>query len=395
VGVVSYPRKNGKHGKVSSDVRRPHRVWADFGVFCAAVTLAAATVIGAVAAKGRPATRQSPIVTVNIAGTVNLFQDTGIQRDLRAHGFAITSTGYGASQIAAPRFPLTRFGIEYLPTQVAAGPVLSALGAEGVPNDAYHPFQSRLAVASYLPIAELLERIGITRQVGGIWYFNVERYVDAVDHGIYWKNVPGNRNGRIYGNNGPVVLTTTDPRGSALAQLFVADASYALNGDKVVTKQASVQKEISELNPCFTLQAANLDMGGGNPEFTDTYLKDGMNAFPLVLTYEDKYVSDELADRHAQAKLIKPNMVLMYLTPDIEVGDTLIGVTTAGQEVSQLFGDPRIQSIAENQYGFITTTQDAFEKAMAAQHITVAGPLTDLATPPDYSTLQSIIDHLP
>jgi hypothetical protein len=32
---------------------------------------------------------------------------------------------------------------------------------------------------------------------------------------------------------------------------------------------------------------------------------------------------------------------------------------------------------------------------MAAQHITVAGPLTDLATPPDYSTLQSIIDHLP
>jgi hypothetical protein len=184
---------------------------------------------------------------VNIAGSVNLFQDHGILRDLRAHGFTITSTGYGASQIAAPRFPLTHFGIEYLPTQVAAGPVLNTLGAEGVPNDTYHPFQSRLVVASYSPIAELLEKIGVTRQVRGIWYFNVARYVDAVNHGIYWKGISGNRSGQKYGNNGPVVLTTTDPRGSALAQLFVADASYALNDDSVVTKQATVQKEISEL----------------------------------------------------------------------------------------------------------------------------------------------------
>ena len=230
-------------------------------------------------------------------------------------------------------------------------------------------------MATYRPLLTLLREAGIAREVNGAWMFDVNAYVSDVIKRrgpLHWEDL------RDYGNvakvadfsgPGPILLYTSDPRHSQLTRMFVAAASYRLNRNNVVTNQAEVNSVVARLKPIFSQQGSILP--GGDPEWND-FLEDDMNAYPMTLTYESLYVSLE----EAHDPRITKDMVMMYVSPEISIQESLIPLDSTGTKVSDdIATDPRIQRIAEEKLGFITTNPDNYQKAMAEARINVAGGL--------------------
>ena len=275
------------------------------------VLLAAGMVVGATAA------RRLPLVTVNIAGTVDLLTDPGVQQELRALGYNIEPNNLGADQVLG-QVPLRGYQLAYVPDQVVGTAIANKLISLNLSNDIVVPASSRLIVATYRPLLTLLREAGIAREVNGAWMFDVNAYVSDVIKRrgpLHWEDL------RDYGNvakvadfsgPGPILLYTSDPRHSQLTRMFVAAASYRLNRNNVVTNQAEVNSVVARLKPIFSQQGSILP--GGDPEWND-FLEDDMNAYPMTLTYESLYVSLE----EAHDPRITKDMVMMYVSPEISI----------------------------------------------------------------------------
>jgi hypothetical protein len=356
----------------------------DIALFCAMVLVAAAMVVGATTA------RRLPIVTVNIAGTVDLLTDPGVQRELRALGYNIEPNGLGADQVLG-QVPLRGYQLAYVPDQVVGTAIANKLIGLNLQNDIVVPASSRLIVATYRPLVTLLQEAGIAREVDGAWMFDINAYVsDVIRHGgpLHWEDLPGYRGVANFSDRGPILLYTSDPGHSQLTRMFIAVASYRLNNDNVVTSQAQVNSVVARLKPIFAQQGSILP--GGDPEWND-FLEDDMSAYPMTLTYESLYVSLE----EAHDPRITKDMVMMYVSPEMNIQESLIPLDNTGTTVSNdIATDPRIQQIAEEKLGFITTNPDNFQKAMAKAGIKVAGGLP-VVNPPAYGILQRIGDGLP
>jgi hypothetical protein len=361
----------------------------DIAIFCVAVLFAVAVVFGATAAR-RPA-----LVKVAIVGSVDLLTDPGILQELRAHGYDITVQGLGADEILA-RAPLPGYQLAYVPNQVVGQAIQRKLSNRHLQNDEVFPARSRLVVATYGKLARLLQKAGIARYVTqqgkpGIWMFDIKAYIDAVNNpkgALRWEGIPGNEHGEVFPNPGRVVLLTTDPRYSVLTVMFVAMASYALNSDSPVRNQAQVNTAARLLKPSFDQEGTTSP--SGIPEW-NYFLEDEINTYPMVLTYESLFVgAQETHDPH-----IKPGMVMMYTSPEMDVHESLIPFDSTGVTVCHILAtDQRIQRIAESKLGFITTDADSFQNDMSRIGITVAGGIPTVGTP-DYSILQDIVHSLP
>jgi hypothetical protein len=378
-----YPmvRAGSGEGPDASGWFRPAR--GDIAVFCAMVLLAAAMVVGATAV------RRPPIVTVSVAGTVDLLTDPGVQQELRALGYNVETNGLGADQVLA-QVPLRGYQIAYVPNQVVGTAIANKLSGLNLQNDIVVPASSRLIVATYRRLLPLLQEAGIAHFEQGVWMFDINNYVtDVIKRGgpLHWEDLRGYRNVANFSDSGPILLYTTDPRYSQLTSMFVAAASYRLNNNNVVTDRSEVNSVVARLKQCFSQQGSMLP--GGDPEWND-FLGDDINAYPMTLTYESLYVGLE----EAHDPRITKDMVMMYVSPEMNVQESLIPLDNTGTTVSnKIAADPRIQQIAEEKLGFITTSPDDFHQAMKKAGITVAGGL-QVVNPPAYNILQEIVNGL-
>jgi hypothetical protein len=257
-------------------------------------------------------------------------------------------------------------------------------------NNSIAPYGSRLVVAAYEPLAQLLRAHGLaTLLPDGTWVFNLQAYIRAVQHGTTWADIGG----RAAGQSGPVLLSTTDPHVSALAQQFVALASYALNGDRLVTDQTTARRVNRQLRPVFAEQ------GGMLTGATEVFNPVGDEASsPLTLAYENQYLQAELAGGRTLAAMKRQKRVLMYLNPDAVAQNTLVALGNDGLAVSQLLSSTPVTEIAENKYGFIITADGtgAFAAAMKNHGLTVPGPgLTTDNQFPVQSIMATLLADLP
>lgn len=355
----------------------------DTALLCVMIVLAAATIIGTAA------TKVPWLVTVKTAGSVDLLTDPGVQQELRGLGYNVTTNGLGANQVLA-QAPLPGYQMAYAPNEVWGTAIEQRLSGLGHQSGASVLGLSRLVVATYRQDLPLLHEAGIARHQYGVWTFDINAYVtDLIKHGgpVRWERLHGYKNTSNFPDPGPITLSTTDPRDSVLTDMFIAAASYRLNNNSEITTQAQVKSVAGRLSKCFSEQG-NMPTGG-IPEWNN-FLDGEMNNHPMALTYENQYVG--LAEAH-NPKITK-NMVMMYVSPELEIQDTLIPLDSTGTTVADdIATDPKIRSIAEENLGFIITTQEEFQKNMQRKGIPVAGDLPTI-NPPAYRTLHDIIKNL-
>ncbi|MFE2997657.1 three-helix bundle dimerization domain-containing protein [Nocardia sp. NPDC059246] len=350
------------------------------GVVAAGVAVVLAfAVIMAVRQPDSPSgtTAATALTTVHgVAGSEKsaFFDDPKVADALAKHGFKVDVEPAGSRQIATS-VDLGKYDFAFPSSSAAAELVQRKSGVTGK----YVPFSSPMAIATFKPIADLLTQAGIV-QSGTTTTFDVEKYLSLAEKGVQWNQLEGNSTYSVPKN---VLVSTTDPRTSNSAAMYLAVTAYVANDNTIVRGAKAEDFAVSRVSRLFTRQGFTESSSDG--PFKD-YLSNGMGTVPMAWIYEAQYVD---AAVHNQ---LKPDMVLMYPRPTVMSQHTVVPLDDKGDRIGKLLTtDPDLQRLAA-EHGFRPTDVTLFTNTTAAHQVPVDVNLVNQVSPPDYDTLEHLLD---
>ncbi|SER15294.1 hypothetical protein SAMN05216188_108116 [Lentzea xinjiangensis] len=347
------------------------------------IGLAAVLLVGVVTAVvlGQDEDEPARLRTVRgVTGSEKLafFADQRVKDVFAKHGLEVRVDPAGSRQIA---------------TATDLGPYdfafpSSAPAAEKIQRDrkaarTYAPFSSPMVVATFDPIVDLLTKAGVVKPGPGYPTFDVRAYLDLAAKGTRWDQLPGNTS---YPARKNLLVTTTDPRDSNSAAMYLAITSFVANGG-VVSSPDGEAKVLPAVSKLFLDQGYTQSSTEG--PFED-YLSAGMGKTPLVLAYEAQF-----ADRVVRGdSTIRPDMKLLYPAPTVLSKHTLVPLREAGDEVGRLLsGDAELGRLAAT-FGFRTADPRHFADVVEEKNLTVPQTVVDVVEPPAHETLERMLEAI-
>jgi hypothetical protein len=303
------------------------------------------------------------------------FADPQVRKAFERQSLRVEADPAGSRQIATS-VDLARYDFAF----PSSSPAADRIQRDRKITAKYAPFSSPMAIATFQPIVDVLAGSGVAAKgPGGVWVLDVRRYLDLVAKGTRWDQLKGNTAYPVRKN---VLVSTTDPRSSNSAAMYLSIAGYVANGGNVVQGAAAEAAVLPLLSRLFLDQGYTESTSEG--PFED-YLSVGMGKTPLVCVYEAQFV-----DRAVRGE-IKPGMVLMYPSPTVLSKHTLVPFTANGDKVGRLLtSDPELQRLAAR-YGFRTANPDQFARVVAEHKNGVAANLIDVVDTPSYETLERLL----
>ncbi|WP_370971167.1 hypothetical protein [Amycolatopsis sp. cg9] len=304
------------------------------------------------------------------------FTDQRVADAFARHGLKVEVDTAGSRQIATT-VDLGKYAFAF----PSSSPAAQKIQRDRKVTTVYTPFQSPMAVASFEPIVALLRANGVVHQGAGDYdVLDIAKYLDLAKAGTRWDQLPGNT---AYPARKNVLVTTTDPRESNSAAMYLSIVSFVANGNAVVStpgQEAAVLPSVAKL---FLDQGYTQNSTEG--PFED-YLSAGMGKTPLALIYESQFV-----DRVVRGDgSIRPDMRLLYTAPTVYSKHTMVPLTAGGDEVGRLLAtDPELGKLAAT-FGFRTTDPKLFAEVAAPAH--VPADLVDAVEPPSFETLERLLD---
>lgn len=302
------------------------------------------------------------------------FQDPAVIDALARNGVRVEAEPAGSRQIATS-IDLARFDFAFPSSEQAAERIQRQRNVTAK----YTPFSSPMAVATFTPIADLLTRAGAVRP-GQVPTLDLRRYLELVRNGTRWDELPDNAAYPVRKN---ILISTTDPRSSNSAAMYLAAASYVANNNTIVQGANAEQAVLPAVSRLF--------VGQGYTENTtegpfNNYLATGMGPTPMAWIYEAQYVEATVRGQ------IKPGMTLLYPSPTVLSRHTLVPFGATGDRLGRLLStDPQLQRLAA-EHGFRTNDGAQFAKVVAEHNVQVAPELLDVVATPTYDTLERLLD---
>jgi hypothetical protein len=374
---------DGRHFPVTSRLPRRQMLRANakgfLSALLAAVVVVAVGVVVATMSAGlshphTPVGGGPSLTTVRgVAGSEKqaFFEDPQVRKALAAKGVKVEVEPAGSRQIATS-VDLGRYDFAF----PSSAPAADRVQRRRHVSARYTPFSSPMAIATFKPIADLLTRAGVAKQHKAVWTFDVARYLQLVSKGMRWDQL---RNNTVYPVRKNLLVSTTDPRSSNSAAMYLAVAGYVANGNAVVQGAAAENKVLPTVSRLFLGQGYTDNTSEG--PFSD-YLSVGMGKTPMVWIYEAQFVDAAVQGR------IKPGMVLMYPSPTVLSKHTLVPFNAAGDRVGRLLStDPELQRLAA-EHGFRSGATAEFAKVTADHNVPVVSDLIDVVDTPTYDTLE-------
>ncbi len=306
------------------------------------------------------------------------FNDPAVISEFRKNGVDIHVQTEGSREQATTG---TKDGGDfYFPAGEPAGRALAKkLGV----NDASTPFYTPMVIASWEPIAKILERNGIVKRAGSYWYVvQMPKLLDLVRQQKRWNEIPGNTD---YAVGKTVLISSTDARKSNSADMYLALASYVFNNNEIVTRSDQVAKLQPDLNSLFLRQGFQESSSAGP---FDDYVTIGIGKTPMVMAYEQQWieylVSHSKGDRPA-------GMVLLYPKPTIFTKHTIVPTDDTGRKVAQLLETDPVLRTLEIQHGFRNDDVGQLRTFWKSQGIDLPQQVLDVVDPPSFEVLESMI----
>jgi hypothetical protein len=245
----------------------------------------------------------------------------------------------------------------------------------------YAPFFTPMAIATFTPIANLLQKAGVAQRTSAGWTFDMKAFGELTKKGTRWNELPGNT---TYPVSKYVLITSTDIATSNSAAMYAAMASYVANDGNVVVTTEQAKEVVGEIEHLFTRQGFAEE--SEEAPFED-YIAIGLGKTPLVMIYESQFV----ARAARQDGSIRSDMVLMYPDPDVLSKSTLVPLTPDGDIVGRLLRDDEDLQREAVEHGFRTPNRQAFADFVKAKKVKVAPEVLNIIEPPTYETLEAII----
>lgn len=306
----------------------------------------------------------------------DFFNDPAVQAALKKQGITVQVEKAGSRQIAGA--DLSKYDFAF-PSGV---PTAEKIRRERKVTQTFDTFYTPMVVASWRPILKLLAANGLARDQGGYGTLNMAALLGVMDAGTRWKDLKASA---AYPVGRSVLIGSTDVRKSNSAAMYLALASYALNGDKVVQSGSEAQALVPRLAPLFLRQGYQENSSAG--PFED-YLALGMGKAPLVMVYESQFVE------RAANKATGPDMLLLYPSPTLFTKHVLVPLTPGGAKLGEaLTRDPELQQLAAK-YGFRTRDPKAFQTFVDGSGLKLPGQLVDVIDPPAYEVTEQMIQGI-
>jgi len=311
------------------------------------------------------------------------FEDPEVRAIFAEQGFDVQVVTAGSRQIATS-VDLTGVDFVFPSSAPAAEKIKRETGASTV----YAPFYSPMAIATFTPIADLLQGAGLASQdAAGTWHLDVAAYLEAVQAGTRWNELPGAE--AAYNSSRSLLVSSTDIRQSNSAAMYLSIASYVANGDNVVSSQAAEDQVIDQMADLFLEQG--FSASSSEAPFED-YLSQGIGSKPMVMIYEAQFLGRQMNAETASA--ITDDMVLMYPSPTVLSKHTVVPLSDNGDEVGRmLVDDPRLAELAA-QYGFRPADPSVFTSVLEDNGLVAPPNPVDVVEPPSYETLESMISTI-
>lgn len=303
------------------------------------------------------------------------FRDPEVTRTLLDRGFVVQIEKAGSREIAG--FDLTKYDFAFPGGQPAA----EKIRRESKATTVHSPFFTPMAIASWRSIATLLQANGMAEDKGGYYTLDMRKLMSFMAEGKRWKDLTDNGS---YAVNKSILVSSTDVRKSNSAAMYLALASFVANANNVVENEADITRVLPAVQPLFLKQGFVENSSEGPFE---SYLLMGVGKAPLVMIYESQYVARALAANGG----ISAEMVLMYPQPTVFTKHILVPFSDAGARLGALLEtDPDLQRLAM-QYGFRTSNTAGFQALMRQHQVATAETLVDVIEPPNYETLERMI----
>ncbi|MFE6858784.1 three-helix bundle dimerization domain-containing protein [Nocardia sp. NPDC057668] len=319
----------------------------------------------------------APLTTVRgVVGSekVAYFEDPRVAEVLARNGIRVEVDPAGSRQIATS-VDLAGYDFAFPSSAAAAERIQRGRGVSAK----YTPFSSPMAIATFAPIVDLLTAAGIVTP-GAAPVFDAEKFLALAERGVQWDQLDGNT---VYPVRKNVLVGTTDPRTSNSAAMYLAVTAYVANDNTIVRGATAEAHALSRVSRLFTRQGYTENTSDG--PFKE-YLAAGMGPTPMVWIYESQYVAAAVSNQ------LKPGMVLMYPSPTVLSQHTVIPLNDGGDRLGKLLAtDPDLQRLAAD-HGFRPNDPALFTKVAADHRVPVNPTLIDVVDPPDYDTLEHLLD---
>ncbi|MFC6592167.1 hypothetical protein ACFP81_09270 [Deinococcus lacus] len=320
--------------------------------------------------------QQSRVVTVRgLIGSEKeaFFADPAVQERLkRQHKLKTEVIKAGSREMVAADLAGYDFAFP------SGTPSAEALRQRSGASQLYDAFYTPLAVASWEPVAGVLEANGLSKEEGGVAWLDMRALLPVMTAGKRWSDLKGSA---AYPSKRSLLIGTTDVRKSNSAALYLALVSYLLGGEQ--PPQASEVPALTpQVSPLFLRQGYQAGSSAG--PFED-YLALGAGKSPMVAVYESQYLEK------ARQKRLPAGSVLLYPSPTIFTKHMLVPLDDAGHRLGKaLSTDPELQRLAA-QYGFRTPDAAIFSAEVAATGKVVPANLVDLAQEPSQEVTNALI----
>lgn len=302
------------------------------------------------------------------------FEDPDVAARLGELGFTVSFTTAGSRRIAN-EVDLSSQDFVFPSSAPAAQKVTDQDPSYSVE----YPFFSPMAVATFTPIADILQQEGVVSRSGEAYVLNVDKYIDLAQSGKRWRDM-----GSTFPSPRSVQISTTDIRTSNSAAMWLSILAWQF-GEKDPSKRDDVPWLTDQIAPFFTGQGYTESSSAG--PFSD-YLSQGMGAVPMVLIYEAQFLGEKMKDNSR----ITDDMVLLQLDPTVLANHGIVGISSEGKELAQaLTNDEQLQKLAAK-HGFRPSSGRYLDEVMNEKGLGSPASYDNSVDPPNFDRLEKLID---
>ena len=305
------------------------------------------------------------------------FADSNVQAALARQHLSVSVEKAGSRAIARGFNPQhDDFGFP------SGAPAAAELKAIAQAPETFTPFYTPIVIASWHPIAQILETNHIvTERDGNYFITDLPALMKLMQQHARWKDLAGSE---AFATNKAVLVNSTDVRTSNSAAMYLSLASYIVNGQSVVQSQADVDTVLPLMTELFLRQG--FQESSSAAPFED-YLALGMGKTPLLVAYESQMVAFWLA----HPERLHGDMVMLYPTPTVFSKHVLVPFNEKGRRLGEaLEHDPALQELA-HQYGFRTGGSIKGPEVWEKRGIHTPPTVVDVVDPPTHEWLEKMI----
>jgi hypothetical protein len=327
--------------------------------------------------------------TVELSGVIALdvepyFKDPRVIKALSDNGFKLNVTRIGSRDMAQRVVPAGAAGgpdFMFPSGIVAANQILDAAKRANQTGTQYTPFYTPMVIASWKPIASILQANGLATPLPtGAYSVDLTKLVTLMQAKTRWKDMKASA---AFDVNKSVLVSTTDVRKSNSGAMYLALAAYALNNNELPGDRATAELIAKKAADLFKRQGYQENYVNGN---FDDYVAIGIGKTPMAFIYENQMIA------YALSKPVAAEMTLLYPNPTIVNKVVFVAMNERSKRLGELLTTHAELLNIGLEYGFRTSDNAAFLQKAQAAKLGVDEKLNHLIDPPSFETMSLMID---